>query len=137
MKNTTKNTLETYEWLAVTVLATLLVFIGLHTFLNREELPLKSVYTNEPFLTQDIQITVEGRVHKPGVYHLSKGTTVQQLIDLVDPYDDADLSRWNPKEKLLTPKKIKIPIMNRSNARKTRDSKAKERDLQELQDAQD
>ncbi len=55
-----------------------------------------------------IEISVEGKVHKPGTYQVEKGTRVAQVILLSEPYEDANLKRLNLEAMITRRRKIVV-----------------------------
>lgn len=69
-----------------------------------------TIEKGEPIYVQNplIEVTIEGKVLKPGVYQVKRGTLVREVLDLAVPAEDANTGRMNLDSKILRRRKIKI-----------------------------
>lgn len=66
-----------------------IIFIITITICN---IKIDKVSTNQ---TQHIKVEVKGNVQKPGVYEMPYKSTINDLLDIAIPLDNADLSKVN------------------------------------------
>lgn len=103
-----KPTLPFYERIfAIGVVGFFTLLIGLNLWLSESE-PVIEV--GSPFFVKKmlIEVNVEGKVRKPGIYQVKKGTTVGQVLEMAGLADDAKMGRTNLDSKITRRRKIII-----------------------------
>lgn len=102
--------LPVHEWIAV-AFAIFLLFLVTAIIWIKDSTDSSSVDTGTPhyIVDQEIEIKVEGAVEKPGSYKLKRGTTIQEVLALVNPTSEADLTHLKPDKKIRKGQVIKVP----------------------------
>lgn len=103
-----KPKLPIYERLTASVIILFILFLAfLNLYLDDGKLPKTQdaiVIVTSPL----IEITVEGAVKKPGKYQVKKGTLVQEVLKLADPFDTANLKRIKLDSKITRRRTIRV-----------------------------
>lgn len=90
MNKHTSAELNPREWVIVTIALSL---FGALTFLSLtadKAIPAQPVTYNKPV----IEVMLKGAIERPGVYRLKEGTTLRELLNLVQVNPSADLRRY-------------------------------------------
>lgn len=95
------------ERLAVLFIVCLFVFLSLVAKWNPHKGGQAAVLDSHATADYDIQVVVSGAVRHPGIYHVSKGLPVSDLVDLVEPLFGADLRSF-PRGKITKPLSIRV-----------------------------
>jgi len=101
--------LHTHEWLAIITICGILFFLTLVTQFNPYVLAPESVEPMQYIVAQEIDVYVEGAVQNPGVHHVSRNATMQDVLDVAIAASEADLRKINPHSKIRKGQLIKIP----------------------------
>ncbi len=103
--------LPPYEWLAI---ISIILFIGtlslgVLVFPNsgnsNSNPPLPPHYISD----QTIEVVIEGAVTHPGVYKLTRGAKLQELLEKAKPLELADIKKLKVNKVLRTGQVIKVP----------------------------
>lgn len=110
LKNTSnKPKLPLHEWLAVVVIiAGMLLLTLLTTFNSSPKLPQLNPsphYMTDP----EIEVYVQGAVQHAGPLKIMQGTLIRDVLEIVKPNDEADLSKIKMQSKARHGQIIKIP----------------------------
>lgn len=97
-----------HEWLIVALILALMLCLTAITYMRNEDI-LPSTKAVHALVSQDIHISIQGAIAKPGDYTLKQGSTLGQLLDLVEPLPEADLSRQKRNKKLREGQHIYVP----------------------------
>lgn len=98
------------DWLAVITLSSILLTLGLISFLSRESAYVEnSNQVHHLKIIENIEVTVQGAVRYPGVYSMQKGDAFAKLLGRVEPLPDADLQKYKPGARLNKDRVITIP----------------------------
>jgi len=100
--------LPIHEWLAIMVIiGILLTLTFISVFSNSSP---KMLHEQAHFIIpQEIEVTVEGAVAKPGSYTIKKGATVDDVLKQAEPLPTANLKKIKMDKKLRRNQKLKIP----------------------------
>lgn len=106
--------LPNYERTAACLLIIVILFaIGLNFYLDEDKLPDPS---QEPhyLVSPYIEVSVKGAVTKPGVYQVTKGTLVEEVIKMADPLETANLKNIKLDSKITRRRTINIRAKGRT-----------------------
>lgn len=104
-----KSRLPTHEWLIIGLLVSSLLILALVAWTGKKDrLPL--VLAPQEISLQDIQVTVQGAVARPGSYELKRGNKLKDLWERCEPLPDADLSQFKPNSLLRDGQVVKVPL---------------------------
>ncbi len=94
-----KTQLYPHEWLAITVIASIM---GILTLIAQTNLfrPLPSTNTPHYIVDQTITVFVEGACEFPGRYEFQKGARIEELIEKMKPFPGCTIVRYKPESKL-------------------------------------
>lgn len=105
----TKPKLTFYERLTGCLLISFIAFLVLlNLYLDEKKLPETTApahYPNNPL----IEVAVEGAVQYPGIYQIKKGSCVQEVLELAQPKEEANLKRFKRNTKIMRRRTIKVP----------------------------
>lgn len=98
--------LPAHEWAAVAVFISILLFIGItNLWVNQRDSQL-----TVPLAPNDeVFVTLQGAVSKPGSYKVKKGEKLGSVIGLSEPHESADLSKIELNKSLRYDRIIEIP----------------------------
>lgn len=100
--------LPPYERVVSCLLVLVILFaIGLNFYLDEGRMPEENGephYLVSPF----IEVAVKGAVAKPGMYQVEKGTLVQDVIQMAEPFETANLKRIKLDSKITRRRTIHI-----------------------------
>lgn len=99
----TKKNLLPHEWLAIVAVSAMMLMFGVIAYWNA---PGEMDF---PELVEEITVYVEGAIEHSGSFLIKKGHKLEDLLALVKPLPEADLSKIKPKSKLREGQQIKIP----------------------------
>jgi hypothetical protein len=105
------NKLPLHEWLVVGLIVLLMAGLILNTY-RGDHAALPRTAIPHQLTTQEIRVTIEGAVVKPGTYTLPKGTVLNDLIALAEPRPDANLKGMKSKNRLKAGQFIHIPAQS-------------------------
>lgn len=97
-----------HERLVALTLTLLILFsLGLNIYLDDTELPITEIEQKmpQPLL---VEITIKGAVKYPGTYQVPKGSTVQQALDMAEPFETANLKRIKLDSKITRRRSINV-----------------------------
>ena len=99
--------LRVHEWLAIAT------FIGVLTVIaSFASCPSTHLSMDTPHYlgSTEIEVFVEGAVEYPGIYRVTPGTVLKDVLSLAQPTISADLRRLKPDSKLRNGRIIKVPL---------------------------
>lgn len=103
-----KPKLPFYERLAACLIICFIVFlVVLNIYLDEGKIP----DTKTPIRQVNnllVQVTIEGAVKHPGVYQVSKGSTVLEALQLAEPLEEANFKRIKLDSKIMRRRTIKV-----------------------------
>lgn len=105
---TKKEKLSTPEWFAILSIIIAMLTLCIVTSLRGPEIP-QEIMAKEVASVQEIEVTVTGAVSNPGAHNIPKGSTIQDLLVVVQPLPEADLTHLILEKKLKNHQKIQIP----------------------------
>ena len=102
--------LPNYERTAACFLIIAILFVmGLNFYLDEGTIPEPSQephYVVSPY----IEVTVKGAVAKPGVFQVTKGTLVEEVIQMAEPLETANLKTIKLDSKITRRRTINIKL---------------------------
>lgn len=98
-----------HEWLIVIIIAVIMATLTAISYFSENSQGLFRHKENKhSLINQEIHVTIEGAVNKPGAYTLKRGATIKDLLTLVEPLPEADLSKFKSESKLRNKQKIHV-----------------------------
>lgn len=102
-----KEKLLPHEWTAVLCFMAILLYLIVKTQFHSYDKPhVGEVHWLVP---EYFVITISGEVEKPGRYHIHRGGTVKDAIELALPTQNANLSKMDLDKKIRKGQKIRVP----------------------------
>lgn len=111
--------LPLHEWMAVIAILCLILSLLLVVLISGG--PSSSEHLGPPHHTvsQEIEVFVEGAVINQGLHIVKRGATIQQVLELAVPAENADLKRIKPEKKVRNGQVIKIPTVKKKAKKRT------------------
>ncbi|MDP1835460.1 MAG: hypothetical protein Q8K75_05970 [Chlamydiales bacterium] len=111
--------LATHEWISVASILLLVMLVIFIAFWDNE--PPIPDFTNETQTKQSISVSIQGAVSQPGEYDLPSNSKIADLLELAQPFPNANLKGINPQARLrngrhLTIKEISTKPPKRSKS---------------------
>ncbi len=108
-KSNSDPNLKVYEWLALSVLFSLLAML---TLLSLRDFPPSTLARDQAHFVLDPNITVfvEGALANPGSFKLKREATYKDLLSQLTLLPEANLAKLNLKAKLRQNQTIKLPF---------------------------
>lgn len=107
-----QNKLYIHEWMAVLFFIALMFVLTISTHSCSSDSTAQSKETTPHYVTsQNIEVFVEGEVEFCGRHEIKRGAKLKDLLLLVKPKPDADLSKIKLNTLLRKGQKIKIPAL--------------------------
>lgn len=101
--------LPVHEWMAVVVILMLISGLSVLVIISGNSENTPAVSSPHYIVEQEIEISVEGAVEKSGTFHVNRGTTVSQVLQLAVPTSEADLRSIKQDKKVRKRQVIKVP----------------------------
>lgn len=100
------------DWTLVFVVVLVLAMLIITNFTANQKCPeISAEVIVKP--EKKIIVYLAGAVEKPGEYQLTKGATLNQLLELAKPLSEADLSVIDQEKQLRNKQKIFIPLIGK------------------------
>ncbi len=100
-----------HEWLIICLFIIILLMLGFITLVWKND-KMPQVAATHELSAQIIQVSVKGKVNKPGTYDFKKGALLKDLLELAQPLPEADLSRMKLDAKLRDGQQVAVPAQN-------------------------
>jgi len=109
-KENFSETLPIYEKITASLLILLFLFaIAINVYLDEGKLSEVSDDLEKHYLVAPyVAITIRGAVAKPGVYQALKGSRLIDVINMAEPFDDANLNTFKSDSKVIRQRTVLI-----------------------------
>ena len=112
MTETFQNKLYIHEWMAVIFFIALMFILTISTHSCSSDSTAQSKETTPHYITNpNIEVFIEGEVEFPGRHEIKRGSKLKDLLLLVKPKPEADLSKIKLNALLRKGQAIKIPAL--------------------------
>jgi hypothetical protein len=96
------------EWVIIFLISLIMISLSIITFALNDR-PMPNHIDEHILYSSEITVFIDGAVSNPGSYKLKKGDTIRELLLIVKPLPDANLSRIKISTRLKNKQKIHVP----------------------------